>query len=65
MQRRRIKQTAPLNERLAEQAQRLRQEAKSLPPGIKRERAARAARQVETAIQISEWLLSPGLRSPV
>ncbi|WP_291630216.1 hypothetical protein [Bradyrhizobium sp.] len=64
MQRRRFKQTTSLEERLAEQAQRLRQEATSLPPGIERERAIRKARQAETGAHISEWLNSPGLQPP-
>ncbi|MBR0925726.1 hypothetical protein JQ561_03835 [Bradyrhizobium diazoefficiens] len=64
MQRRRFKQTTSLEERLAEQAQRLRQEAKSLPPGIERERAIRKARQAETGAHISEWLNAPGLQPP-
>nr|WP_080752012.1 hypothetical protein [Bradyrhizobium japonicum] len=64
MHRRRIKQTTSLEERLAEQAQRLRQTAKSLPPGIERERAIRKARQAETGAHISEWLNSPGLAPP-
>ncbi|MCW1996211.1 hypothetical protein ABIE85_005339 [Bradyrhizobium diazoefficiens] len=64
MQRRRFKQTTSLEERLAEQAQRLRQEAKSLPPGIERERAIRKARQAETSSHISGWLNSPGLQAP-
>ncbi|MHC2577378.1 hypothetical protein ACVI1J_009071 [Bradyrhizobium diazoefficiens] len=64
MQRRRLKQTMSLEERLAEQAQRLREEAKSLPPGIERERTIRKARQAETGSHISEWLRSPGLRPP-
>ncbi|MDI2076798.1 MULTISPECIES: hypothetical protein [Bradyrhizobium] len=64
MQRRRFKQTTSLEERLAEQAQRLRQEAKTLPPGIERERAIRKARQAETGSHISEWLNSPGLQAP-
>ena len=64
MHRRRIKQTTSLEERLAEQAQRLRQAAKSLPPGIERERAIRKARQAETGAHISEWLILPGLAPP-
>lgn len=64
MQRRRFKQTTSLEERLAEQAQRLRLEAKLLPPGIERERAIRKARQAETGSHVSEWLTSPGLRAP-
>ncbi|WP_249137319.1 hypothetical protein [Bradyrhizobium canariense] len=64
MHRRRFKQTTSLEERLAEQAQRLHQEAKSLPPGIEQERAVRKARQAETGAHISEWLNSPGLQPP-
>ena len=62
MQRRRFKQTISLEERLAEEAMRLREKAKSLPPGIERERAIRKARQVETGSQMSEWLRPPGLQ---
>nr|WP_084302889.1 hypothetical protein [Bradyrhizobium sp. WSM2254] len=64
MQRRRFKQTSSLEERLAEQVQRLREEARSLPPGIERERIIRKARHAETGAHITEWLNSPGLRPP-
>ncbi|MCD9112367.1 MULTISPECIES: hypothetical protein [Bradyrhizobium] len=64
MQRRRFKQTVPLEDRLADEAKRLREKARSLPPGIERERAIRKARQVETGSQMSEWLRSPGLQAP-
>ena len=64
MQRRRLKQTSSLEERLTEQVQRLREEAKSLPPGIERERIIRKARQAETGARITEWLNSPGLQPP-
>jgi hypothetical protein len=64
MQRRRFKQTISLEERLAEEAKRLREEAKSLPPGAVREALLRKARQAETGSHMSEWLSSPGLRSP-
>ena len=64
MQRRRLKQTTSLEERLTEQVQRLREEAKSLPPGIERERIIRKARQAETGARITEWLNSPGLQPP-
>jgi hypothetical protein len=63
-QRRRFKQTAPLDQRLMEEAERLRKEARATPPGIARERLIRRARQAETAAQIQEWLTSPGLRAP-
>jgi hypothetical protein len=64
MQRRRFEQTESLETRLAEEAKRLREEAKSLPPGAAREALLRKARQTETASHMSEWLSSPGLRSP-
>jgi hypothetical protein len=62
--RRRINQITTLEERLALESLRLREEAKSLLPGIERERLIRKARQAETGSQISEWLRSPGLRPP-
>ena len=62
--RRRVKQTTSLEQRLAEEAERLRGRAKSLPPGSERERAICKARQAETASHISERLRSPGLQPP-
>jgi hypothetical protein len=62
--RRRIKHIAPLEERLIQEAERLRQEARGTPPGIERERMIRRARQAETAVHMSDWLRSSGLRSP-
>jgi hypothetical protein len=35
-----------------------------LPPGALRDAALRRARQAETGSHVSEWLRSPGLRSP-
>lgn len=64
MQRRRFKQALPLEERLAEEAKRLREEAKSLSPGSQREGMLRKARQAETGLHMSEWLRSPGLQAP-
>jgi hypothetical protein len=64
MQRRRFKDTAPLDQRLTEQAERLRKEAKGTPPGIERERLIRQARQAEAASHMQEWLSSPGLQPP-
>jgi hypothetical protein len=64
MQRRRFKETAPLDQRLKEQAQRLRKEARGMPHGIKRERLIRQARQAEIAVNMQEWLTSPGLQAP-
>jgi hypothetical protein len=64
MPRRRFKQTQSLEERLSEEAKRLRAEAKSLPHGAVREALLRKARQAETASRINEWLSSPGLQPP-
>jgi hypothetical protein len=63
LQRKRIKQVQSLEERLAQEARRLRHEAKLHPPGAVRDRLLRKARQCETGSHISEWLSSPGLRS--
>lgn len=62
--RRRLKRI-PLEELLADEAKRLRENAELLPPGIERERAIRKARQAETGAHISAWLNSPGLRAPI
>lgn len=63
-ERRRVKQTSSLEERLAEEARRLRKEAELLPHGPVREAALRRARQAETGSHMSEWLTSPGLQPP-
>ncbi|WP_271573752.1 hypothetical protein [Bradyrhizobium sp. CCBAU 11361] len=64
MQRRRFKETSSLEERLDQEAMRLR-EHKLLPPGWLREQAFRKARQMNIAAHINEWLASPGLRAPI
>ncbi|MCS3894473.1 hypothetical protein M2171_003606 [Bradyrhizobium japonicum USDA 38] len=64
LRRRRFKQSKTLHERLADEAARLREEARTLAPGRRREMLLRRARQDETAIQIESWLHSTGLRAP-
>ena len=61
MQRRRFKQVESLEDRLAQEAKRLREEAKSLSPGITRDELIRKARQCETGSHMSDCLRSPGL----
>ena len=61
--RRRFKQTEPLEERLAHEAERLREKAKSLRPGADREALIRKARQTEAAVHMNELLRAPGLQS--
>ncbi len=60
----RFKQVLSLEERLAQEAQRLREEAKTLPPGFQREILMRKARQAETGSHVSEWVRSSGLQPP-
>jgi len=62
--RRHFTQTQSLEERLAEEAKRLHEQAELLPHGNLREAVERKARQAETGSHISEWLRSPGLRVP-
>ena len=63
-QRRHFKQSDNLEARLAEEAKRLREEVRLLPPGAARENLVRKARQAETGSHMSEWLRSTGLRAP-
>lgn len=63
-QRRRFKQSQALKQRLIQQVNRLREEAKLMGPGVDRETFLRKARQAEIAAHIDECLSSPGLRSP-
>lgn len=63
-QRHQFKLSQPLEQRLADEAHRLREQAKLLPPGAVREAAIRKARQTETGSHLSEWLQSPGLQPP-
>jgi hypothetical protein len=63
MKQRHFKQAQRLEERLGEEASRLREEAKALPPGIERDQLIRRARQAQTG-SLNQWLTSPGLQSP-
>jgi hypothetical protein len=64
MQRRHSSPTKSLATRLAEEAKRLRDEARLLPPGAARDELIRKARQAETGSHVTEWVSSPGLRPP-
>jgi hypothetical protein len=63
-ERRRFKQSQCLEERLADEAKRLREQAKLLRPGPARDELIRRARQAEAGSRMSEWLRSPGLQAP-
>ena len=64
MTERHLVQTPLLEQRLAQEAVRLRNEAKGTPLGVERERLIRKARQAEAASHLGEWLRSPGLQPP-
>ena len=64
LRRRRLKQTLPLEQRLIDEAERLRNSANLLKPGFARDAAIKKARQMEAAAHMNEWLASPGLRPP-
>jgi len=63
-ERRRVKQTRSLEERMAEQAARLKEQANHLPAGAECEALLKRARIAETGAHLSDWLTSPGLRQP-
>jgi hypothetical protein len=63
--RKRVNHTATFEERLAEEAIKLKAAAETQPPGsMARELLLRRARQAETASHINAWLRSPGLQPP-
>lgn len=64
MQRCRILHDTPLNQRLIQEAQRLRQQAEGTRQSFERELLLRKARQAEAAAHMQEWLSSPGLQPP-
>ena len=63
-ERRRFEQSQFFEERLADEAKRLREEAKLLPPGAVRDAVLMKARQAETGSHLSEWARSLGLQPP-
>ena len=64
MQRRRFDNTLTFPDRLANEAERLREEAETKPPGPERDTLLRKARQADIAAHIDQWVSSPGLKSP-
>ena len=60
--RNRVKQTRSLEERMAEQATKLKEQASQLPAGPERDAVLKRARLAETGAHINDWLRSPGLQ---
>ncbi len=59
IKRRRVKQTQPLEVRLAAEVTRLREQAQLLPRGRLRDQFEKKAIQVEAAYELAELLRSP------
>jgi hypothetical protein len=53
-----------IEQRWHEHAEALKRQAEQLPFGKEREDLLRAARQLETASRMNEWVSSPGLAPP-
>nr|WP_291619619.1 hypothetical protein [Bradyrhizobium sp.] len=62
--RRRFKQDRPLQDRIEEWAEQLRQQAIQLDPGPERDNLLKKARQADVASHIQDWAHSPGLQPP-
>lgn len=62
--RRRVKQTRSLEQRMAELAAQLKEQANELPAGPEREALLKRARIAETGARLSDWITSPGLQPP-
>ena len=62
--RRRFKQTTSLTNRLTSWSEAIRKEAAKLAPGPKRDLLLQRARQADTAVDIEDWVNSPGLQPP-
>jgi hypothetical protein len=52
------------DDRVAQRAKELEQEARGLPPGPERDALLKRARRLDIASHINEWLSSPGLKAP-
>ena len=52
------------DKRMAQEALRIQEKIKSLPNGRERELLVRKSRQLDTALHITEWLTSMGLKRP-
>lgn len=62
--RRTLNQAGTLKERLVAEVERLREQAKSLPPDPDREALELKAQQAETGLHMMDWLRSAGLQAP-
>jgi hypothetical protein len=64
LKRRRQKQTISFQGRLAEWAEKIREQAARLPPGIERDEMLKRASQADIAAHLDDWANSRGLQPP-
>ena len=57
-------QSSTFEYRLAQEAINLRLQAEWMPVGVRRSELLRKARQIDVALEINNWLSSPGLQAP-
>jgi hypothetical protein len=60
-----LRQLPKLEYRLSQEASNLRKQAEGMREGIFRDELLRKANQMDVAIQVNNWLSSPGLRAPI
>jgi hypothetical protein len=58
------RQKKSIEDSLADQAKRLREEAARLPPGPERNDLLHQATQAEISLRLIEWIASPDLKPP-
>jgi hypothetical protein len=58
------KRFGSFEDRLAEEMQRLSEQAQTVPAGQERDALLKKVRQAKVAAEISQWLSSPGLQPP-
>lgn len=63
-ERRRVKQTTSLKDRLILFAEQVREKAAQLRPGAEQDALLKKARQADTAAHLNEWANSPELQPP-
>jgi hypothetical protein len=62
--RRRFKQQTSLQDRIADWAAGVREQADGMRPGPERDELIKKLRQAETAMHLEDWANSPGLQPP-
>lgn len=62
--RQRIEQSSTFEYRLAQEAINLRKQAEGMPLSVRRDELLRKAGQIDVAVEVNKWLISPGLRAP-